>query len=98
MVLWIFSTKLVKIAAHFLDHPSDLRWLPAYFAFVYWHSFVKLWCAITFWDHTWNGRDLKVVQVDSVENLSPGELTHKKLQRSMPARGITGLWKKERDD
>ena len=29
----------------------------AYHAFAYFHSFLKLWAALTFWDHSWTGRE-----------------------------------------
>lgn len=57
MVVWILASKMVKIAAHFIDHPSDIVWLPGYIAFAYWHSFIKLYCLLTFYDHSWNGRN-----------------------------------------
>lgn len=62
MVGWIFLTKTIKIAPHFYDHPSDLPWLGAYIAFAYWHSLVKLYCAVTFWNHGWNGRNLQLAE------------------------------------
>lgn len=58
MVAWILGSKMVKIAPHFINHPSDIVWLPGYLAFAYFHSFIKIYCLFTFFDHTWNGRDL----------------------------------------
>lgn len=64
MVAWILISKIVKIAAHFVRHPSDIVWLPAYFAFAYFHSFIKVYCLFTFFDHNWSGRNL--ANLDSV--------------------------------
>lgn len=58
MVAWILFSKMVKIAPHFVNHPSDIVWLPGYLAFAYFHSFIKLYCLFTFFDHSWNGRNL----------------------------------------
>lgn len=69
LVVWIFCSKMVKIAPHFKDHPSDLVWLPGYLAYAYWHSLVKLYCGLTLWDHTWNGRNLALAEMESVENM-----------------------------
>lgn len=79
MIGWILLSKMIKIAPHFYDHPSDLLWLPTYFAFAYWHSFVKLYCALTFWEHSWNGRNLEFTQVGPDQLL--GEVG---LMRAMP--------------
>lgn len=63
---WILASKLVKIVPHFVDHPMDIFWLPTYYAWAYWHSFVKLWCALTFFDHGWTGRNL--AQFEKISN------------------------------
>ncbi|POS74351.1 capsule polysaccharide synthase Cps1 [Diaporthe helianthi] len=64
MVGWILFSKMVKIAMHFVRHPSDIVWLPAYLAFAYFHSFIKVYCLFTFCDHNWSGRNL--ADLDSV--------------------------------
>lgn len=86
---------MVKIMPHFRAHPSDLVWLPAYLAFAYWHSFIKLYCAFTFYDASWNGRNLALTQIASVENLKqPDELRRRvpATQRPNALRGTTGLY------
>lgn len=93
LLVWILASKLVKIAPHFRAHPSDLVWLPAYLVFAYYHSFIKLYCAFTFWDHSWNGRNLKLTQMASVENLKqPDELRRRVPARPHALRGTTGLY------
>lgn len=72
MVSWILGTKMVKIVPHFINHPSDLVWLPGYLAFAYWHSLIKLYCLLTFCDHTWNGRNL--ADLDSVMDQEKAKL------------------------
>lgn len=97
LAAWILASKLVKIAPHFAAHPGDLCWLPAYLAFAYAHSFIKLYCAATFWDHGWNGRNLALTQMASVANLKrPDELRrrlpHVAAARPNALRGTTGLY------
>jgi cellulose synthase/poly-beta-1,6-N-acetylglucosamine synthase-like glycosyltransferase len=55
---WILLTKLVKLTPYFLRYPRDLMFLPAYYAFAYFHSFIKLYAFLTFWNTTWEGRNL----------------------------------------
>lgn len=95
MAGWILCSKMIKIAPHFFDHPSDLAWLPTYIAFAYWHSFVKLYCGLTFWDHSWNGRNLKLTQVASVQDLEKEELKSIVPDRPHILRGTTGLYPPE---
>lgn len=90
MVVWILGSKMVKIAPHFWDHPSDLVWLPGYLAFAYWHSLVKLYCGLTFWDHSWNGRNLAMTEMTSVKNLDREEL--QQIARPKMLRGTTGFY------
>lgn len=95
MLIWIFVSKMVKIAPHFYDHPSDLRWLPAYLAYAYWHSFVKLYCSLTFWNHSWGGRDLNTLKKPLVHNLDNQEIRRLVPLRSDMPGGITGLYSDE---
>lgn len=81
---------MVKIAPHFWDHPSDLVWLPGYLAFAYWHSLVKFYCGLTFWDHAWNGRNLALAEMASVGNLEKEKFRN--MARPMMLRGTTGLY------
>lgn len=62
MISWILLSKLVKIAPHLWDHPVDWILLPGYLVFAYAHSFIKLYCALTFWDHSWSGRSLESIK------------------------------------
>jgi cellulose synthase/poly-beta-1,6-N-acetylglucosamine synthase-like glycosyltransferase len=63
---WIYFAKLVKLVGYFKDHPLDFFlffWpLPAYHLFAYFHSFLKLWTYITFWDCGWSGRSFEVTE------------------------------------
>lgn len=72
MAAWILGTKMVKILPHFVDHPSDVVWLPGYLAFAYWHSFIKVYCLFTFYDHSWSGRNL--ADLDSVMDKEKAKL------------------------
>lgn len=62
LVAWILASKLVKIAPHFWEHPGDLVLLPGHFVFAYAHSLIKLYCGLTFWNHSWSDRDLAAVK------------------------------------
>lgn len=59
-IAWIWLTKLVKPFNYFVNHPQDLFLfffpIPAAPLFSYFHSFLKAWSVMTFWDGTWSGR------------------------------------------
>lgn len=63
--IWIFATKMIKLTPYFLRHPEDLTMLPGYFAFAYFHSFVKLYALLTFWNCHWGGRNLAAITDDA---------------------------------
>jgi hypothetical protein len=61
LVLFIWTTKLVKTIPWFWKYPMDFFLyfvIPAYLAFVYYHICLKACTAITFWDLTWSDRKL----------------------------------------
>jgi cellulose synthase/poly-beta-1,6-N-acetylglucosamine synthase-like glycosyltransferase len=64
LVGWILFAKVVKVFDYFRRHPQDIPLFPAYLAFAYYHSLIKLWALLTFWDYTWSGRNLEQIQVD----------------------------------
>ncbi|KAL2133265.1 hypothetical protein VTI74DRAFT_2608 [Chaetomium olivicolor] len=66
LVCWIFFTKTVKVFDYFRRHPQDIVLFPAYVAFAYFHSFIKLWTLLTFWDCTWSGRHLEQIKVNGL--------------------------------
>lgn len=60
-IAFIWATKLIKTAPWFWAHPMDFLlyfMIPAYPAFAYYHSILKVWTAFTFWDLAWSGRKL----------------------------------------
>ena len=63
MALWIFATKMIKLIPHFCRYPKDLVLMPHYIVHAYWHSFLKFWALITWWDISWAGRNLAAVEV-----------------------------------
>ncbi|KAL2262070.1 hypothetical protein VTK26DRAFT_2597 [Humicola hyalothermophila] len=63
LVSWILFTKATKVFAYFHRYPQDICLFPAYVAFAYFHSFIKLWALLTFWDCNWSGRCLDQVKV-----------------------------------
>ncbi len=60
LCLCIFCGKLIKPWPHFRRNPRDLRYLPGYILFGYFHSLVKLWALLTFWNITWGSRPLNM--------------------------------------
>lgn len=60
LLLWILSTKVIKIAPYFAEYPRDLVLLPGYVLFGYFHSLIKLYALLTVWDISWGGRKLDV--------------------------------------
>ena len=58
LCLWILGTKLVKTWPHFRRYPGDVVYLPGAILFGWFHSFIKLYALITFWDIHWGSRPL----------------------------------------
>ncbi|KAK4097435.1 glycosyltransferase family 2 protein [Parathielavia hyrcaniae] len=67
LVCWILLTKTVKVFDYFRRHPQDLVLFPVYLAFGYFHSLIKFWALLTFWDCAWSGRKL-----DQIKGANPG--------------------------
>jgi cellulose synthase/poly-beta-1,6-N-acetylglucosamine synthase-like glycosyltransferase len=63
LVAWILVSKTVKVFDYFRRHPQDIICFPVYLLFGYFHSLIKLWALLTFWDCTWSGRRLDKVLV-----------------------------------
>ncbi|RKU48566.1 hypothetical protein DL546_008094 [Coniochaeta pulveracea] len=59
LALWILLTKLVKVWPYYARHPQDIVFFPVYLLFAYFHSCIKLYALVTFWDCSWSGRNLK---------------------------------------
>ncbi|KAJ4286637.1 hypothetical protein N0V88_007927 [Collariella sp. IMI 366227] len=66
LVCWILFTKTIKVFDYFRRYPQDIILFPAYVAFAYFHSFIKFWTLLTFWDCTWSGRQLENIKVNSL--------------------------------
>ncbi|KIY03874.1 uncharacterized protein Z520_00565 [Fonsecaea multimorphosa CBS 102226] len=73
LVAWILLSKLPKLAPYFLRHPADLLYLPAYYVFAYFHSLIKLWALLTFWDTQWSGRNLDGINRAAAAAAAAGE-------------------------
>ena len=50
---WILVSKLVKKVEYFRRNPADLVYLPACILFAYYHSFIKMYAAVTWWKMGW---------------------------------------------
>jgi len=62
LIALIWSSKLVKTIPWFWAYPMDFFLyfvIPAYPLFAYWHSLLKVYTALTFWDLAWSGRKLE---------------------------------------
>lgn len=62
LIGWIIASKLVKLVPYFLRQPQDIVFFPGYVAFAYFHSLIKLYALLTFWDTTWSGRELDRIE------------------------------------
>ena len=56
LLTWILLTKIIKSMPHFLRHPRDIVYFPAYLLFGYYHSLVKLYALFTVLDVSWGSR------------------------------------------
>lgn len=83
VVLWIVFTKAVKVSAYFWQHPQDLWTFPCYLLFAYFHSLIKLWALLTFWDCTWSGRDF--TKIDAQARASSDDSTTAPASDDTPA-------------
>jgi cellulose synthase/poly-beta-1,6-N-acetylglucosamine synthase-like glycosyltransferase len=64
LLVWILFTKTVKVFDYFRRHPRDIPLFPAHLLFAYFHSLIKLWALLTFWDLTWSGRRLNKINTN----------------------------------
>ena len=67
LALWIFLSKMVKLVPHFIRCPQDLVLIPAYLFIAYWHSLIKLYALLTFWNVRWEGRNLAAIETQAAE-------------------------------
>lgn len=78
-LVYVFQlAKLVKTHEWWVAHPADFvlyYLIPAYPLFTYWHSLLKLYTALTFWNTEWSGRPTLGVEADGESN---GESTPQK--------------------
>ncbi|KAK4160169.1 glycosyltransferase family 2 protein, partial [Cladorrhinum sp. PSN259] len=58
---WMLFAKLVKQSGYWWRHPRDFLYFPLAIGFGYFHTFIKFYAMVTFWDHAWTGRNLKAV-------------------------------------
>lgn len=70
LIGFIWATKCIKLAPWFWMYPQDFFLyffpIPVWVYFVYRHSILKIYTALTFWDLSWTGRKLPIVK-DGVE-------------------------------
>lgn len=72
LIGWVYFAKLVKVVGYFKGQPLDFLLyffpIPVYHIFAYFHSILKLWTALTFWDCAWSGRSAESTE-QGVEKL-----------------------------
>ena len=73
MAAWIFASKLVKPFPHFWRNPVDLVFLPGYILFGYYHSLIKLYALLTFWDCAWSGRKVEDAKSEDIDDIKIGK-------------------------
>lgn len=54
---------MVKVVDYFRRHPQDVVLFPVYLLFGYFHSLIKIWALLTFWDCAWSGRNLAPIAI-----------------------------------
>ncbi len=64
LIAWVLASKLVKLLPHFVDHPGDVVFFPGYVVFSYFHSLLKFYALLTFWNCSWSGRKLDKLTTD----------------------------------
>lgn len=57
LTLWTLFSKTVKLWGHYARYPADVRFIPLYIAFGYFHGAIKFWGACTLKETTWGSRD-----------------------------------------
>ncbi|KAI4956112.1 hypothetical protein J4E91_000322 [Alternaria rosae] len=77
LILAIWATKLIKTWRWFFEHPLDFFLyfiIPAYPLFIYYHSWIKIYTALSCWNNEWSGRNVKKAEevAGSVAGLVPG--------------------------
>ncbi|KAK0624560.1 hypothetical protein B0T17DRAFT_590453 [Bombardia bombarda] len=69
LLAWMLFTKTIRVIPYFRRHPQDIWLFPVYLLFGYYHSLIKFWSLLTFWDCTWNGRNLEALGTDAPDCL-----------------------------
>ncbi|KAL8970126.1 MAG: hypothetical protein Q9183_001665, partial [Haloplaca sp. 2 TL-2023] len=54
-IIWIIFARTVKLWPHLFRHPEDFKYLPAHFAFCYFHGLIKLYAFLTIDKTSWDG-------------------------------------------
>ncbi|KAI4114629.1 MAG: hypothetical protein LQ338_007977, partial [Usnochroma carphineum] len=71
--IWMVFAKTVKLLPHFFQYPSDLKFLPAMYAFCYFHGLIKIYALLTIHKTTWNGGRMSLTTLtDAASNVAAG--------------------------
>jgi hypothetical protein len=72
-ILLVVVGKIAKLVPYLKRNPSHIKFFPFYILFAYFHSFLRLWALLTFWDCSWSGRNLDAISHGAEEGEQRGE-------------------------
>jgi hypothetical protein len=57
LLLWVFTSKFIKLLGHYIRYPVDVFLLPVSVLFGYFHGAIKMYAVMTLNVTTWGSRD-----------------------------------------
>ena len=70
----MLGARLVKLAGFFWRHPRDLpKFFLVYLPFTWYHSWIKFYALLTFWNAEWSGRKLEPASDIAPHNADDGD-------------------------
>ncbi|KAJ5935701.1 hypothetical protein N7466_005248 [Penicillium verhagenii] len=57
LILWVFTSKFIKLLGHYIRYPVDVFLLPVSMIFGYFHGAIKMYAVMTLNVTTWGSRD-----------------------------------------
>ncbi|KAL8670827.1 MAG: hypothetical protein Q9224_007650, partial [Gallowayella concinna] len=84
LIPWIIIARTITLWPYFYHHPSDLKFLPALFAFAYLHGFIRICSFLTIFQTSWDGSSN-----NNKNNISLAILTNKATNFATDASSLT---------
>ncbi|KAL8734038.1 MAG: hypothetical protein Q9166_001799 [cf. Caloplaca sp. 2 TL-2023] len=73
LIGWISFARTIKLWPYFYRHPSDLKFLPAVFAFAYLHGIIRLYSFATVFRTSWDGSRMSLANLtNAAANFASG--------------------------